>query len=117
MGQDWKAWSPVEATCLPNPNSAIDAVVLKDGRGLLIYNHTDQGRSPLNAAVSMEGRNWQAALVLEDDPGEYSYPAVIQTRDGLVHVSYTWRRECIKHVVIDPAEIRSRPIIQGRWPD
>jgi len=117
MGQDWKAWSPVEATCLPNPNSAIDAVVLKDGRGLLIYNHTDQGRTPLNAAVSPDGRNWRAALVLEDDPGEYSYPAVIQTRDGLVHISYTWRRERIKHVVIDPAEIKSRPIIRGRWPD
>ena len=116
MGQDWKAWSPMEGTGLPNPDSAVDAVVLKDGRGLLIYNHADRARSPLNAAVSTDGKNWWAALVLEDDPGEYSYPAVIQTRDQQVHVSYTWRRKRIKHIVIDPAKIKSQPIIHGRWP-
>ena len=52
-------------------------------------------------------KTWQAALVLEDEPkNQYSYPAVIQTADGKVHVSYTWRRERIKHVVIDPRKLR-----------
>jgi hypothetical protein len=60
---------------------------------------------------------WQAALTLEDTPGEYSYPAVIQAADGLVHVTYTWKRTRIKHVVIDPAKLDRRPILNGMWPE
>jgi predicted neuraminidase len=77
-------------------------VTLNDGRQLLVYNHTARGRSPLNVAVSPDGKDWQAAVELESNPGEYSYPAVIQARDGLVHVTYTWKRQRIKHVVLDP---------------
>jgi predicted neuraminidase len=100
-----RTWSALTATALPNPNAAIDAVRLRDGRFLLVYNHTPAGRTPLNVAVSRDGKRWQPALVLEEQPGEYSYPAVIQTRDGRVHVTYTWRRERIKHTVIDSARI------------
>ena len=100
-----KSWSPMKATTLPNPNSGIDAVSLRDGRALLVYNHTERSRSPLNVAVSTDGKAWKAALTLEEQPGEYSYPAVIQTSDGLVHVTYTWKRERIKHVVIDPGKL------------
>ena len=96
---------PPRRTC-PNPNSGIDAVTLKDGRSLLVYNHTTTGRSPLNVAVSADGNAWTPAVVLEDEKGEYSYPAIIQTADGKVHVTYTWRRQRIKHVVLDPAMIR-----------
>jgi predicted neuraminidase len=46
-------------------------------------------------------------------PGEYSYPAVIQTADGLVHVTYTWKRQTIKHVVIDPKKLS--PVPMTRW--
>jgi predicted neuraminidase len=109
-------WGPLQATDLPNPDSGTDAVTLADGRALLVYNHTTRGRHLLNVAVSDDGKSWQAALVLEDQPGEYSYPAVIQTRDGLVHVTYTWRRRRIKHVVIDPARFELRPILDGVWP-
>lgn len=102
---DGKTWSPVQATDLPHPGSGIDAVGLKDGRVVLIYNHTKQGRSPLNAAVSEDGGDsWKMAVTLEDEPGEYSYPAVIQTREGLVHITYTWKRERIKHVILDPSK-------------
>jgi predicted neuraminidase len=101
---------------LPNPNSGIDAVTLRDGRHLIVYNHTDRGRSPLNVALSLDGKTWQAALVLESEPGEYSYPAVIQSADGLVHITYTWKRQRIKHVVIDPAELKSVPMTNGKWP-
>jgi predicted neuraminidase len=100
-----KNWSDLALTTLPNPNSGIDAASLRDGRTLLVYNHTRRGRTPLNVAVSRDGAAWTPALVLEDQPGEYSYPAVIQTRDGLVHISYTWKRERIKHVVLDPSKI------------
>ncbi|NOY40959.1 MAG: exo-alpha-sialidase [Planctomycetes bacterium] len=111
-----KSWSPLKATGLPNPNSGTDAVTLADGRHLLIYNHTQFGRSPLNLSVSEDGETWQAALVLEDQPGEYSYPAIIQTADGLVHATYTWKRELVKHVVIDPAKLSLSEITAGKWP-
>jgi len=99
-------WSRMTATALPNPNAGIDAVKLADGRFLLAYNPTTQDRSQLAIAVSPDGTAWRRAVMLEDAPGEYSYPAMIQTRDGLVHVTYTWRRERIKHVVLDPTRIR-----------
>jgi predicted neuraminidase len=104
-----RTWTPIALTSAPNPNSGIDAVTLRDGRHLLVYNHTTQGRSPLNVAVSADGRSWNPALVLESEPGEYSYPAVIQAADGRVHVTYTWKRQRIKHVVIDPARLTSEP--------
>lgn len=112
-GKNWTALTTID---LPNPNSGIDAVTLRDGRHLLVYNHTPRGRSPLNAAVSADGRRWFAAAVLEDTPGEYSYPAVIQTSDGLVHVTYTWKRQRVKHVVLDPSQLKLREIVDGQWP-
>jgi predicted neuraminidase len=100
-----RTWTPISLTQLPNPNAGIDAVTLRDGRHLIVYNHTTRGRSPLNVAISDDGKTWKAALVLEQEPGEYSYPAVIQSADGNVHITYTWKRQRIKHVVIDPTKL------------
>jgi len=108
-------WGAMRATALPNPNAGTDAVTLRDGRHLLVYNHTAKGRTPLNVAVSNDGQTWQSALVLEAEPGEYSYPAVIQTADGRVHVTYTWKRQRIKHVVLDPGGFELRPMKEGQW--
>ncbi len=115
-GDGGKTWGGMSLTELPNPNSGTDAVTLKDGRHLLVYNHTAKGRSPLNLAISGDGVKWEAALALETEPGEYSYPAIIQTRDGLVHISYTWKRQRVRHVVIDPAQLEAQPIDGGVWP-
>lgn len=115
-GDGGKSWSAVALTALPNPSAGTDAVTLRDGRHLLVYNHTPKGRSPLNLAVSRDGRSWEAALVIERDPGEYSYPAIVQGRDGLVHVTYTWKRQRIRHVTIDPNRLTSTPITDGVWP-
>ncbi len=93
-----QTWTPVTLLDLPNPSAGTDAVTLKDGRHLLVYNHTPKGRTPLNIALTRDGKTWQTVHVLEREPGEYSYPAVIQTSDGLVHITYTWKRERIKHV-------------------
>lgn len=110
LAQAWsddmgKTWSAMTLTDLPNPNSGTDAVTLRDGRSVLIYNNTPRGRSPLNIAVSKDGKNWEMVLTLEDQPGEYSYPAVIQTSDGKLHVTYTWKRRRVKHVVVDPEKL------------
>ena len=118
-------WGKMSLTDLPNPDSGTDAVTLRDGRQLLVYNHNirtgsnNKGRSPLNGAISDDGKNWQAALVLEDDPSApngFAYSAVIQTSDSLVHITYTWERKRIKHVVIDPKKLSLRPIVDGIWP-
>lgn len=117
---DGETWGEMTTLDLPNPSAGTDAVTLADGRQLLVYNHSSDSRSPLNVALSDDGEHWRAALVLEDDPSHpagYSYPAVIQTADGLVHISYTWRRERIKHVVLDPRKLSNgEPIVAGRWP-
>jgi predicted neuraminidase len=118
-----RTWSRMTATSLPNPNSGIDAVTLADGRHLLVYNHTvrnsgsPRGRALMNVAVSHDGENWQAALVLENEPGaEFSYPAVIQTADGRAHITYTWKRRRIRHVVVDPSQLELQAITDGQWP-
>lgn len=112
-----KTWSPLAALELPNPNSGIDAVTLASGQHLLVYNHTERDRSPLNVAVSNDGQRWSAGLKLEQEPGEYSYPAVIQAPDGLVHVTYTWKRQRVKHVVLDVTKLKLREIQAGVWPE
>jgi predicted neuraminidase len=113
-----RTWSELTATSLPNPNSGIDAVTLKDGRHLVVYNHLKSGRNMLNAAVSVDGITWEAAFLLENNikGAEFSYPAVIQTNDGLVHITYTWNRKQIKHVVVDPGKIVTKPLLAGEWP-
>lgn len=99
---DGATWSALAPTDLPNPNSGIDGVTLADWRQLLVFNRSESERTPLTVATSKDGRIWRDILVLEKEPGEYSYPAVIQTNDGMVHITYTWNRRRIKHVVIDP---------------
>jgi predicted neuraminidase len=116
ISQSWSedggyTWSKMTATSLPNPSAGTDAVTLKDGRQLLIYNHTTKkgkfpkGRNMLNLATSVDGKEWKPVMTLERQEGEYSYPAIIQGEDGLVYITYTYRRNSIKYVVINPYDI------------
>ena len=92
---------------LPNPNCGVDMVRLHSGNIALVYNDTPRGRTPLTVALSTdEGKTWGYKRDLETEEGEYSYPAVIQTRDGGIHITYTYRRISIMHVEIDEAWIR-----------
>jgi predicted neuraminidase len=115
VSQSWsedggRTWSEMTATSLPNPNSGTDAVTLKDGRQLLVYNHTTkQGEEPkdrhmINVAISHDGTKWTPVLTLENVPAKsgYSYPAVIQSSDGMVHITYTYLRQSVKHVIVNP---------------
>ena len=104
------SWGNFKSTALPNPNSGLDGVTMNNGKHIIVYNHsgTPEGewggkRYPLNIAVSANAEIWKAGIVLERNEGEYSYPAVIQSADGLLHILYTWNRLKIKHVVVNPA--------------
>jgi len=118
VSQSWSedggiTWSEMTATDLPNPNSGTDAVTLQDGRQLLIYNHSTKegeepkGRNILNLALSRDGTAWEPVMTLEDEPIEdgYAYPAIIQSKDGLVHITYTYNRRSIKYIVVDPQKM------------
>lgn len=99
-------WTPVTLLDIENNQSGTDAVTLQDGRHALIYNNfetlplTPKGvRTPCSIAISNDGTNWRHVLTLEDSPvDQYSYPAIIQGRDGMLHCVYTWRRQRIKYV-------------------
>ena len=99
------SWSPMTATALPNPDSGIDAAVLRDGRAVLVHNPSRAARTPLSLAVSADGRAWRDSAILEDAAGEYSYPAIIQGEDGDLHVTYTWNRRRIRYVSMAPDEL------------
>jgi predicted neuraminidase len=119
VAQTWskdggKTWSPLTAAPLPNPNSGTDAVTLADGRHVIVYNHSGHrpheakgNRWPLDVAISDDGLDWRRVVTLETQPNKagYAYPAVIQSSDGLVHITYTWDRTRIKHVVLDPKKL------------
>ena len=120
-----KTWSLTQPSGLPNNNSGTDAVTLADGRQLVVYNHVatpigaSKGhRTPLNVSVSDDGKHWNASLVLEDSEiSQYSYPGVIQGSDGMVHIIYTWRREKMKYVKVDPSKLNEVPIVNEKWPE
>lgn len=106
-------WTPITLIDMPNNNSGTDAVTLADGTHVLIYNDfatisgTPKGvRNPLCVAVSEDGTNWTNVLTLEDSPvSQYSYPSIIQGKDGKLHAVYTWRRQRIKYSEIDPKQL------------
>ncbi len=99
-------WSEPTKTTLPNPGSGIDALTLRNGFQVIIYNHNSEdlnkkggtNRSPLNLAISQDGKNWKMIHTFENTEGEYSYPAIIQDQEGNIHATYTYHREKIKYV-------------------
>ena len=108
---DGLTWTEAERSDLPNPDSRIDLVRLKSGTLALAFNDTPSSRSPLTLGLSSDdGKTWFSFLDVETDPFEYSYPALIQASDGLLHLAYTWKRTHIRHVVCDEEWIRA----QGR---
>jgi predicted neuraminidase len=95
-------WTQAHATDLKCPDSAIALRALRNGHLLLAHNDSDRARTPLSISRSTDGgKTWGPHLAFESNPGEYSYPSILQTGDGLIHVVYTYRRYSIKHVEFD----------------
>lgn len=90
------SWTQAHPLDLPNPNSGIDAVALRDGRIVLIFNNSATARTPLNLAISTDGETFRVFETLESGPGEYSYPALIQSTSGDLLMTYTWNRTRIR---------------------
>jgi predicted neuraminidase len=99
---DGLSWTQAHPIDLPNPNSGIDAVGLRDGRVVLIYNNSPKDRTPLNLAISRDGEHFKMFTTLEDQPGEYSYPAIIQGKNGDLYITYTWNRKRIRFAELPP---------------
>lgn len=94
-----QSWSTLEAIKLVNNNSGIDAITLQNGYHLLVANPIKKGRNKLSLFGSTDGITWNELYKLENEAeGEFSYPAIIQSKDGKVHISYTFNREKVKYV-------------------
>ena len=107
---DGRSWTQAHFIALPNPNSGIDAVRLKDGRVVLAFNNSFDKRSPLNLAISADGEHFRVFQTLEDGLGEYSYPALVEAANGDLLVTYTWQRQTIKFVRVPLGTV---PMNQG----
>ena len=98
-----KTFAPAVETELFNPSSGIDVVKTKSGDVFLIYNPAPVARTPISLARSTDdGKTWKKVVDLETEIGEFSYPAIIQSADGKLQITYTWKRRHIKHVTVDP---------------
>eukprot|EP00239_Pterosperma_sp_CCMP1384_P001783 CAMPEP_0197848218 /NCGR_PEP_ID=MMETSP1438-20131217/7991_1 /TAXON_ID=1461541 /ORGANISM="Pterosperma sp., Strain CCMP1384" /LENGTH=394 /DNA_ID=CAMNT_0043460361 /DNA_START=122 /DNA_END=1306 /DNA_ORIENTATION=- len=108
---DGATWSKCSETSLPNNNAGIHAYALQSGRIAMVYNPQTDSRDPLAVSISEDGGiTWPFTRILEHDDGkqEFSYPTMTQTSDGMIHVSYTWKRETIKYSRITEAWIMSK---------
>jgi len=98
-----RTWSPAKPTPLPCPHAALDAVRLIDGRIVMVWNDHPRSRNPLTLAVSEDGGDtWPYKRPLVTGEGQFHYPAIIQTRDGLLHLTFTNNRRTIDYIVLTP---------------
>ncbi len=110
-------WSAPFGTPLVHRDSGVAGVRLDDGSLLVVWNDSAWDRRDLSIARSTDGGiHWSAPYPLERDTSsdpairhEYSYPFAIRTRDGRVHVVYTWERKRIRHVVFNSAWVDDDP--------
>ncbi|HEY1188611.1 MAG TPA: sialidase family protein [Gemmata sp.] len=101
-------FSAAEETNLANPSAGIDCVKTAAGDVFLIYNPNAILRTPISLARSADdGKTWKKVADLETEPGEYSYPAIIESSAGTLEITYTWKRTHIKHQSFDPKKFRN----------
>lgn len=103
-----RTWTEAAPTDMPNNNARIALLKLDDGALLMANNPTTDGRSPLRLSLSYDnGKTWPYSVDVEDEPGqEFSYPYLIQTRDGMIQLGYTHRRKSMRHVAFNEAFVK-----------
>ena len=95
-------WADAVTTELASPFAALDAVKLQDGRVVVVWNSNPKARNPLTLALSEDdGKTWAYRRDLVCGEGQFHYPAIIQSEDGLLHVTFTNNRKTIDYVVLD----------------
>jgi predicted neuraminidase len=115
-------WTPAVPTKLVNNNASVQLFRLKNGHLVLAFNNSNKLRKPLSVALSEDGgKTWPWVRDVETGrvgygseeqkpkvPGreEYSYPSVMQSRDGKIYVSFTYRRQTIKVVSFEEDWLR-----------
>ena len=106
-----RTWSAGKETTFPNPNAAVDLIRLRNGHLLLIYNHSMSDRTPLAAALSIDGgKTFARGRDLAVGPYDYAYPYVIQAKDGKIHLVYTSHgRTVVNHAVFEEGDIAPGP--------
>lgn len=89
---DGMTWTPAEDTQLPNPGVSVEAIALRSGNWIIVYNDLERGRHSLAISMSEdEGTTWKWTRHLERREGaQFHYPSVIQARDGAIHVTYSY---------------------------
>ena len=100
-------------TTLANNNSRIALIKLANGNLVLAHNPERQGRSPLRLSLSEDGgATWPVSVDVEAEAGEeFSYPYLLQSSDGFIHLGYTHRRESMRHLVFTEEFVRTGPNI------
>lgn len=103
-----ETWSATKKTDIPN-TASVEVLVLQDGKWAFLGNDIDDGRYQLSLRISNdEGKTWKQSLIENDTSkkGSYSYPSLIQTADGMLHMTYSYHPEkskkSIKYVKLDP---------------
>jgi len=107
-----ESWTATVKTDIPN-TASVELLVLKDGKWAFLGNDIDDGRYQLSLRISDdEGKTWKWKTFIENDlskKGGYSYPSLIQTEDGLLHMTYSFhpekQKKSIKYVVVDPKNL------------
>ena len=110
---DGETWSPAKDTDIPNPGSSLEVIALASGDWILIGNDTETSRARLTVMLSDdEGQTWSMKRKIEpsDDEGlAFDYPSVVQTRDGLIHLTYSYSSKqgrSIRHCVMNEEWIK-----------
>ncbi len=108
-------WKPVLPIGVPSSSSRIDALMLSDGRLLLVHSGSPQTLQDLHLSLSRDaGKSWAPVAVLEDEEGErYSDPCLLQDRVGRIHLLYVFNERRIRHVMLNEAWIQDKLLEAG----